>query len=74
VQCLTKQDPQSVADFYSSKVPGNGWTEASTGSTSGQLYANYTNEASGGNLVITMSPSQDYAGYTEVDIILTTGQ
>ena len=71
---LTQEDPQSIADFYAGKVPGNGWSEATQGSTGGQIFASYQNEAAGGNLVLSIAPSDTYEGYTEVDIVLSTGQ
>jgi hypothetical protein len=71
---VTEDDPQSVADFYSSQVPGNGWSEASQGSASGQIFASYQNEAEGGDLVLTVGPSDNYEGYTEANIILSIGQ
>jgi len=71
---LTQEAPQSIADFYAGKVPGNGWSEATQGSTGGQIFASYQNEAAGGNLVLSIAPSDTYEGYTEVDVILSTGQ
>jgi hypothetical protein len=74
VTYLTKDDPTSVADFYGSKVPGNGWSETGTFSSNGQVSATYGNEAENGNLVITAGSSDTYEGYTEVNLILTAGQ
>jgi len=74
VSYLTKEDPQSVADFYSSKVPGNGWSESSRMSANGEFYLTYENQANGGELVVSVAPSSDYEGYTEVTLVLTTGQ
>ena len=74
VSYLTKDDPESVADFYDSKVPGNGWSETSRLSSDGDIFLSYENQAEGAQLMFTMSPSDDYAGYTQVAVILTTGQ
>jgi hypothetical protein len=74
VTFLTKDDPDSVADFYSSKVPGDGWSETGTFSSGGEVSATYGNEAEGGNLVVSAVKSDTYEGYTEVNVILTVGQ
>jgi hypothetical protein len=74
VTYLTKDDPDSVADFYSSEVPGDGWSETGTFSSGGDVSATYANEAESGNLVLTAAKSDTYEGYTEVNIILTVGQ
>jgi len=74
VNYLTKEDPQSIADFYGSKVPGNGWSETSRLSSDGEIYLTYENPDEGGQLVLTISPSDNYEGYTEVAIVLATGQ
>jgi hypothetical protein len=71
---LTKDDPDSLADFYSSEVPGDGWSETSRLSSNEEIYLSYENQGEGGQLVVSIAPSSDYEGYTEVTIILTTGQ
>ena len=71
---LTKDDPDSVADFYSSEVPGDGWSETGTFSSGGDVSATYANEAESGNLVLTAAKSETYEGYTEVNLILTVAQ
>jgi hypothetical protein len=73
VDYLTKDDPESVADFYDSKVPGNGWSQTSRLSSNGEIYLTYDNQAEGSELVLSVAPSSDYEGYTEVTIVLTTG-
>jgi len=74
VNYLTKEDPESIADFYDSKVPGNGWSQSSRMSSNGQIFLTYENQAQGGELILSVSPSSDYEGYTEVTVVLTTGQ
>jgi len=74
VTYLTKDDPDSVADFYGSEVPGDGWSETGSFSSAGEVTATYGNEAENGNLVVTAVNSDTYEGYTEVTIILTAGQ
>jgi hypothetical protein len=74
VNYLTKEDPQSIADFYDSKVPGNGWSEASRVSSNGEFFLSYENQAEGGQLIVSVVSSTDYEGYTEVTLVLTTGQ
>jgi len=74
VSYLTKDDPESLADFYSEKVPGNGWSETSRLSSNGEIYVSYENQAEGGDLVLTISNSDTYKGYTEALIILSVGQ
>jgi hypothetical protein len=74
VNYLTKEDAESIADFYDSKVPGNGWSQSSRMSSNGEIYLTYENQAEGGQLVLSVSPSSDYEGYTEVTVVLTTGQ
>jgi hypothetical protein len=74
VTLLTTDDPASLADFYSSEVPGDGWSETSRLSSNEEVYLSYENQAQGGQLVVSIAPSSDYEGYTEVTIILTTGQ
>jgi hypothetical protein len=74
VSYLTKEDPDSIAGFYSSKVPGNGWSETSRTSSNGEFFLSYENQAEGGELVVSVVSSNDYAGYTDVTIVLTTGQ
>jgi hypothetical protein len=73
VDYLTKDDPESVADFYDSKVPGNGWSQTSRISSNGEIYVGYENQAEGSQLALSIAPSSDYDGYTEVTIVLTTG-
>ena len=74
ISFLTKDDPDSVIDFYGKEVPGDGWTEAGSFSSGGEVSATYVNEAEGGNLVVSAGRSGAYEGYTEVFIILTMGQ
>jgi hypothetical protein len=74
VSYLTKEDPESVGDFYGAEVPGNGWSETSRLSSNGEVFLTYENPDEGGQLVLTISPSDNYNGYTEVTIVLTTGQ
>jgi hypothetical protein len=74
VNYLTKEDPQSIADFYDSKVPGNGWSQSSRMSSNGEIYLTYENQDQGGELIFSIAPSSDYEGYTEVTVVLTTGQ
>jgi hypothetical protein len=74
VSYLTKEDPDSIADFYGSKVPGNGWSETSRTSSNGEFFLSYENQAEGGELVVSVVSSNDYAGYTDVTLVLTTGQ
>jgi hypothetical protein len=74
VSYLTKEDPDSIADFYGSKVPGNGWSETSRTSSNGEFFLSYENQAEGGALVVSVVSSGDYEGYTEVTLVLTTGQ
>ena len=74
VNYLTKEDPESVADFYSAKVPGDGWSETSRLSSNGEFFLTYQNQAEGGELVLSVSKSDTYEGYTEVAVILTVGQ
>ena len=74
VTYLTKDDPDSVADFYSSEVPDGGWSETGTFSSGGDVSATYANEAESGNLVLTAAKSETYEGYTEVNLILTVAQ
>ena len=74
VSYLTKDDPESIADFYSSKVPGNGWSETSRVSSDGDIFLSYQNEANGGQLMVSVASSTDYEGYTEVTLVLNTGQ
>jgi hypothetical protein len=73
VSYLTKEDPESIANFYSGEVPGNGWSEASRLSSNGEVFLTYENQAEGGELVVSVAPSSDYEGYTEVTLVLTTG-
>jgi len=74
VTYLTKEDPNSIADFYGSKVPGNGWSETSRTSSNGEFFLSYENQAEGGQLVVSVVSSNDYAGYTDVTLVLNTGQ
>jgi hypothetical protein len=74
VNYLTKDDSQTVADFYGSKVPGNGWSETSRLSSDGEVYLTYENPDESSQLIVTISPSDTYEGYTEVAMVLTTGQ
>jgi hypothetical protein len=74
VSYLTKEDPDSIADFYGSKVPGNGWSETSRTSSNGEFFLSYENQAEGGELVVSVVSSNDYTGYTDVTLVLTTGQ
>jgi hypothetical protein len=55
-------------------VPGDGWSETGSFSSDGDVSATYGNEAEGGSLVVTASPSDAYEGYTEVIIILNVAQ
>jgi len=74
VNYLTKDDPESIADFYGAEVPGGGWSETSRLSSDGEVFLTHENPDEGGQLVLSISPSDTYEGYTEVAIILTTGQ
>lgn len=71
---LTKDAPDDVAGFYSSEVPGDGWTETGTFSSGGEVSAMFANEAEGGSLVVGAVASDTYEGYTEVNLVLTVGQ
>jgi predicted enzyme related to lactoylglutathione lyase len=74
VNYLTKEDPESIADFYGAEVPGGGWSETSRLSSNGEVFLTYENQDEGSQLVLSISKSDTYEGYTEVAIILTTGQ
>jgi len=74
VNYLTKEDPESIGNFYGAEVPGDGWSETSRLSSDGEVFLTYENPDEGGQLVLSISPSDTYEGYTEVAIILTTGQ
>jgi len=74
VNYLTKDDPESVADFYGGEVPGNGWSETSRLSSDGEVFLTYENQDEAAQLMFSISPSGDYEGYTEVTIVLTAGQ
>jgi hypothetical protein len=74
VSYLTKEDPESVADFYGAEVPGDGWSETSRVSSDGEVFLAYENQAEGGQIVLSMSKSDTYDDYTEVAVILTVGQ
>jgi hypothetical protein len=74
VSYLTKDDPQTIGDFYDAKVPGNGWSQTSRLSSDSDIYLTYENPDENSQLFLTISPSDTYNGYTEVAIVLTTGQ
>jgi len=74
VSYLTKEDPESIGDFYSAEVPGDGWSETSRLSSDGEVFLTYENPDEGSQLLLTIYPSDTYEGYTEVTIVLTTGQ
>jgi predicted enzyme related to lactoylglutathione lyase len=74
VNYLTKDDPEAVADFYGGEVPGNGWSETSRLSSDGEVFLTYENQGEAAQLIFSISPSDDYEGYTEVAIVLTAGQ
>ena len=74
VNYLTKEDPESIADFYGAEVPGGGWSETSRLSSNGEVFLTYENQDEGSQLVLSISKSDTYEGYTEVAIVLTTGQ
>jgi hypothetical protein len=74
VNYLTKDDPESVADFYGGEVPGNGWSETSRLSSDGEVFLTYENQDEAAQLIFSIFPSDDYEGYTEVAIVLTAGQ
>ena len=74
VSYLTKEDPESIGDFYGAEVPGDGWSETSRLSSDGEVFLTYENPDEGSQLLLTIYPSDTYEGYTEVTIVLTTGQ
>ncbi len=74
VSYLTKEDPESIGDFYGAEVPGDGWSETSRLSSDGEVFLTYENPDEGSQLLLTIYPSDTYEGYTEVTIILTAGQ
>jgi hypothetical protein len=74
VSYLTEDDPESVADFYGAEVPGNGWSETSRLSSDGEVFLTYENQGEAAQLILSIFPSEDYEGYTEVAIVLTAGQ
>jgi hypothetical protein len=73
VTYLTKEDPESIADFYGAEVPG-GWSETGRFSSAGEVFVTYQNQAEGGELVLSVAKSDTYEGYTEVNIVLNIGQ
>jgi len=74
VNYLTEEDPESIGDFYGAEVPGDGWSETSRLSSDGEVFLTYENPDEGSQLLLTIYPSDTYEGYTEVTIVLTTGQ
>jgi hypothetical protein len=74
ISYLTEDDPESVADFYSGEIPGNGWSETSRLSADGEVFLTYENQDEAAQLMLNIFPSEDYEGYTEVTIVLTAGQ
>lgn len=74
VTYLTKDDAESVGDFYEAEGPGDGWSQTGRFSSGGAITISYQNEAEGGSLIVGIQESSSYEGYTEVSIVLTTGQ
>jgi len=73
VTYLTKDDPDSVANFYKEET-AKGWSEVGSFESGGEITISYQNEAQTGSLIIGITKSTDYEGYTQVNVVLTTGQ
>ncbi len=70
VTYLTKEDPESVADFYDDEVPGEGWEQTSRVSREGDVGAVYRNDAEDKTVTVHAALSDIYAGYTVVALLI----
>lgn len=66
VAYLTSASIDTVLDFYQTQLPANGWTVIDMGEVSKMPLAM---KGGRGSVVVTIMASEDYSGYTDINIV-----
>lgn len=66
VAYLTSASIDTVLDFYQTQLPANGWTVIDMGEVSKMPLAM---KGGRGSVVVTITASEDYSGYTDINIV-----
>ncbi len=66
VAYLTSASIDTVLDFYQTQLPANGWTVFDMGEVSKMPAAI---KGGRGSVVVTITASEDYSGYTDINIV-----
>lgn len=71
IEYLTSENVSTVADFYTTQLPANGWRlkGMTTEEQKTEITATKTKR---GLLTISIETSKDYEGYTNVEVVLTS--
>jgi len=77
VELNSKDDVGTLADFFTSELEGNGWTESFKTETDGEAFLTFTPDdgadASSESVTVTVSPS-DVDGYSDVVIAVSLSE
>ena len=71
LEFLTKDSVEDVADFFAGELPNNGWSDATNINSDGSVFISFSAGDGAESVALTIAPSQQYDGYTQVDIVVT---
>ncbi|HEY8172659.1 MAG TPA: hypothetical protein VIH21_06200 [Dehalococcoidia bacterium] len=72
IELYSKDSVDDLKDEFKSKLEGNGWTEALTTTTNGEVFATYTKGEGTDNGVLLTIGKSEVDGYNRVSVSVTT--
>lgn len=72
IEFYSKDSAEDLAEYFKGELEGNGWTEALTSTSDGEVFASYTKGESGNNGVFITIAASDVDGYNRVSLSLSS--